>query len=258
MSSLILIAEMIIEVQTTQNVTIDYETAGLGKRILAYILDWIFIILWFAGWMWIFSIFGRIGLYTLFEGDTFSILIFMLFFFPFIFYDLLFETLNNGQSPGKMIMRIRVVNVDGTTPTIGSFLIRWLFRLVDFTITYSFVGIIMVAVTKKSQRLGDLLAGTTVIDLNLNANNKQLSITDLDFHEDYKVSYPDILDRLSDKDIQTIVSIIDDNRMEGSDYFNKRLSERIKSITGYSYDGPDIIFLRKVVSDYNYLAVQDA
>lgn len=134
---------------------------------------------------------------------------------------------------------------------------RWLFRIVDFTITYGFVGVIMVAVSKKSQRLGDLLAGTTVIDLKLNAGNRELSITDLDFHEDYKVTYVDVLDKLSDRDIQTIMSIVEDRRMRDSDYFNQRLAERIKSITGYNYEGPDRVFLKKVVNDYNFLAVQE-
>ncbi|MFV0417614.1 MAG: RDD family protein [Dysgonomonas sp.] len=248
---------MIIEVQTTQNVTIDYDTAGIGKRLLAYILDWIFIILWVAGWMWVFSIITGMGLRYLYDGDMFSIILIILFAFPVILYDFIFESLNNGQSLGKMILKIRVINVDGTTPSTGSYLIRWLFRLVDFLLTNNFLAVIMVAVTKKSQRLGDLLAGTTVIDLNLNAANKQLSITDLDFHTDYKVSYADVLDRLSDKDIQTIMSIVDDKRMRDSDYFNKRLADRIKTITGYTFEGPDRVFLRKVVSDYNFLAVQE-
>ena len=115
----------------------------------------------------------------------------------------------------------------------------------------------MIAVTKKSQRLGDYLAGTTVIDLRLNARNKELKLSDLDFHEDYKVTYKDVLDKLSDRDIQTITSIIDDQRMQYNEYFNQRLADRIKAITGYEYDGPDRIFLRKVVTDYNYLAVQE-
>ena len=248
---------MIIEVQTTQNVTIDYETAGVGQRILAYLLDRIAIVVWVIGWFWILGTVASFGINQAFNGDIFAVFIVIIIFFPVIFYDLLFETLNNGQSPGKMVMKIRVVNVDGTAPTSSSFLIRWLFRLIDFSMTEGFLAVIMVAVTKKSQRLGDLLAGTTVIDLKLNNRNRELSITDLDFHEDYKVTYIDVLDRLSDKDIQTISSIIEDQRMRDSDYFNQRLAERIKSITGYTYNGPDRVFLRKVVSDYNYLAVQE-
>ena len=248
---------MIIEVQTTQNVTIDYETANVGKRVLSYILDWIIIILWLIGWIWIFSLIARISFSTFLDGDVTAIFIYILFFGPILFYDLIFEVLNNGQSLGKMILKIKVVNVDGTKPSGTSLLVRWLFRLVDFSITYGFVGIIMSAITKKSQRLGDYLAGTTVIDLNVNARNKELSITDLDFHEDYKVTYNDVLDRLSDRDIQTIISITEDKRMRESDYFNNRLAERIKSITGYNYDGSDRVFLRKIVSDYNFLALQE-
>ena len=248
---------MIIEVQTTQNVTIDYETAGVVQRILAYLLDLIAIIVWVIGWFWILGTVASFGINQAFNGDIFAILLVIIILLPVVFYHLLFETLNNGQSPGKMVMKIRVVNVDGTAPTSSSFLIRWLFRLIDFSMTEGFLAVIMVAVTKKSQRLGDLLAGTTVIDLKLNSRNRELSITDLDFHEDYKVTYIDVLDRLSDKDIQTISSIIEDQRMRDSDYFNQRLAERIKSITGYTYNGPDRVFLRKVVSDYNYLAVQE-
>ena len=248
---------MIIEVQTTQNVTIDYETAGVGQRILAYLLDLIAIIVWVIGWFWILGTVASFSINQAFNGVIFAILLVIIILLPVVFYHLLFETLNNGQSPGKMVMKIRVVNVDGTAPTSSSFLIRWLFRLIDFSMTEGFLAVIMVAVTKKSQRLGDLLAGTTVIDLKLNSRNRELSITDLDFHEDYKVTYIDVLDRLSDKDIQTISSIIEDQRMRDSDYFNQRLAERIKSITGYTYNGPDRVFLRKVVSDYNYLAVQE-
>jgi uncharacterized RDD family membrane protein YckC len=248
---------MIIEVQTTQNVTIDYETAGVGYRLLAYFLDWVVIFIWYLGWIGIISIFSEAGLWSAFDGNGIMIFLIIIIAFPILFYDLLFETLNHGQSIGKMIVKIRVVNVDGTAPSGTSYLLRWLFRIVDFSMTEGFLAVIMIAATKKSQRLGDYIAGTTVIDLRLNARNKELKLSDLDFHEDYKVTYRDVLDRLSDRDIQTITSIIDDNRMQYNEYFNQRLADRIKSITGYEYDGPDRVFLRKVVSDYNYLAVQE-
>jgi uncharacterized RDD family membrane protein YckC len=247
---------MNIEVQTTQNVTIDYETAGVGYRILAYILDWIVIFIWYLGWAGIVSLAGE-SLFSAFSDNGLMIFFVIVITFPILFYDLLMETYNHGQSIGKMIVKIRVVNVDGTAPSGTSYSLRWLFRLVDFPLTYWLLSVIMIAVTKKSQRLGDYLAGTTVIDLRLDAKNKQLNLADLDFHNDYKVSYSDILDRLSDKDIQTIRTIIDDERMQYNEYFNQRLADRIKSITGYVYDGPDRVFLRKIVSDYNFLALQE-
>ena len=116
---------MIIEVQTTQNVTIDYETAGVGYRLLAYILDWVVILIWYLGWIGILSIFSEAGLWSAFDSNTAMIFIIIIMASPVLFYDLLFETLNKGQSIGKMIVKIRVVNVDGTVPSGTSYLLRW-------------------------------------------------------------------------------------------------------------------------------------
>lgn len=247
---------MNIEVQTTQNVTIDYETAGVGYRILAYIIDWVIIIIWYLGWLGVASLIGSSSIRF---GSEEGFIIFIIFIStPILFYDLLMETYNHGQSIGKMILKIRVVNVDGTTPSGTAYLLRWLFRLVDFSISYWLVGTIMVSASKKSQRLGDYLAGTTVIDLRLNKSGNQLNLSNLDFKETYEVAYSDILNLLSDKDIQTIRTIIDDDKMQYNEYFNQRLADRVRSITGYTFNGPDRLFLRKVVSDYNYLALQEA
>lgn len=248
---------MAIEVQTTQNVTIDYEPAGVGYRLLAYVVDWIFIILWILGCYGIYYLFDDLSNVSLFDS-TFGVIFFLLCGFPVFFYDLIFETMNNGQSLGKMLLKIRVVNTDGTAPSFGSYLLRWLFRAIDFSMSEGLVGVVMIVATKKSQRLGDYLAGTTVIDLKINSKNRDLSITDLDFHEDYKVTYSDVLDKLSDRDIQTIISILNDQRVNSNDYFSKRLADRTKLITGYTYDGPDKVFLKKLIDDYNYLALQQA
>jgi uncharacterized RDD family membrane protein YckC len=248
---------MPIEVQTTQNVTIDYEPAGLGYRILAYLVDWVIIIAWIIGWYAIiWGLFSNSWGFYMDSWESLYIFTYVIILFPMVFYDLLFEVFNNGQTPGKMIFKIRVVSLNGTSPTIGGYLLRWLFRLVDIWMSYGLLAIIMIAVTGKAQRLGDMIGGTTVIDMKPSSKNKELTLADLDFHEDYKVTYSDVLDKLSDRDIQTILAIMEDHNMQNNDYFRKRLADRIKDITGYSYNGPDHVFLNKVVSDYNYLALQ--
>lgn len=245
---------MSIEVQTTQNVTIDYEPAGLGYRMLAYSADWVIIGIWILGFVGIAYLGSSIpGMTDILYLDSFAIIFYIAVFFPVVFYDLLFETLNHGQTPGKMLFKIRVVNVDGTAPSFGGYLLRWLFRLVDIWLFYAMVAIIFIVVTKNGQRLGDLIGKTTVVDLKMKA---QLKLPELDFHDDYKVTYRDVLDRLSDKDIQTVRSIIEDVKMKNGEYFIAKLAHRIKLMTGYAYEGPDTIFLRKVVSDYDYLALQ--
>lgn len=240
---------MSIQVQTTQNVILDMRAAGLGPRVLARILDSIFIGLWVI-FFWILIITSSL------RDEGIVIILFIIVFVPVIFYDLLFEIFSNGQSLGKRIMNIRVVNLDGTTPSFGSYLIRWLFRLVDFTLTSSILAIILVAVTEKSQRLGDILAGTTVITLKPETNSEYLSIPDLDFHENYSVIYHDVLERLNDKDISTIRTVLDDYRYNNDPYTLKKLADKVSETTGYSYNGSERAFLKKIIDDYNYLSIQ--
>lgn len=247
---------MAIEVQTTQNVVIDYEPAGLGSRTLANIIDWGIMAVWILLWVGIYIIAGQKmhHIYNIFESNLLTIVIFLILA-PVVFYHLAFEIYNNGQSPGKRICKIKVVNTDGSVPTYSSFAIRWMFRLIDIYITEAMVSIIMIVTTKKSQRLGDYLAGTTVISLKTKSKNIIKAI-DLDFQDNYVVTYPDLLNRISDRDVQTIISIISDQNMSKTEYFCSELAKRMKAVTGYSYEGPDRVFLKKIVDDYNFLSLQ--
>lgn len=240
---------MAIEIQTTQNVTLHLREAGLAPRIFARLLDMLFIFLWFMGVM---IIYGELRL----GNDLEMIFIVVFAVIPYTFYDLLFEWFNDGQTPGKKIVKIKVVNLDGTTPSVSSYLIRWLFRLVDFQLTMSVLAVLMVAFTDKAQRLGDYLAGTTVISLKPEKESEELSIPDLDVYENYEPMFPDLLDKLTDNDINTIRSILNDKR-----YFNdlstlSYLADKIKKVTNYTFDGQDRDFLKKLLDDYNYLSMQ--
>lgn len=248
---------MAIEVQTTQNVIIDYEPAGLGYRLLAYIVDILVMTLWIVGWYFfiveLFPIWPYIWNHYF---NSLGVLFIICILFPVIFYNLLFDTLNNGQTLGKMLFKIKVVNLDGTKPSFGSYLLRWLFRLIDITLTEGMMAVILIGFSEKKQRLGDIVAGTTVIDLKPGNQNKVPTIADLDFEDNYQVKYTDVLDKLSDRDIQVITSMIKDRKFIKDKNNCKRLTERVLSITGYSLEGSDIAFLNKVVDDYNYLALQ--
>lgn len=240
---------MAIEIQTTQNVTLHLREAGLGPRVLARILDMLFIFLWFMGVAVAIE-----GMY--FDHDTTSTILIIFVLIPYVFYDLLFEWLNNGQTPGKKIVKIRVVNLDGTTPSIGGYLIRWLFRLVDFQLTMNALAVLMVAFTDKSQRLGDYLAGTTVISLKPEKESEGLAIPDFGIYENYEPMFPDLLDKLTDSDMGTIRSIFNDRRYFYDGDTISHLATRIKKVTGYTFEGQDRDFLKRLLDDYNYLSMQ--
>src|ERR1051325_3778146 len=109
--------------------------------------------------------------------------------FPVMFYDLLCEMLLNGQSVGKKVMGIKVISLNGNQASFGQYFIRWLFRIVDFSFSGSIVALVMVAVSEKKQRLGDLVAGTVLVK-----TKPRIQISDTIFQqheENYQVTYPE-------------------------------------------------------------------
>ena len=131
---------------TGQFVRISQTPASIGERLMALIIDYFLI-----------------GLYILSTATLLSELSlpsgFSLFFFlcivylPILGYSFLCEMFNHGQSFGKKLINIRVVKVDGSTPSIGSYLLRWLLFPIDGPIT-SGLGLLVVLLNKNNQRLG--------------------------------------------------------------------------------------------------------
>jgi len=142
---------------TSQFVRISQTPASIGERIVARIIDYAIIVFYMIGIIFLINFIDTM----INRNDT--ILIFFLFTIPVWFYDFLWEVFNNGQSPGKYLMKTRVVNKDGSRPTLGSFFMRWLLSFVDMGA--SGIGLLFILFTKNSQRLGDLAAGTMVIKL---------------------------------------------------------------------------------------------
>jgi len=81
----------------------------------------------------------------------------------FFFYTLLMEVLNDGRSLGKMMVGLRVVRIDGRPVTAYDYLMRWIFRWLDIYMTSGCMAVLMIAGSPRGQRIGDLLADTTVI-----------------------------------------------------------------------------------------------
>jgi uncharacterized RDD family membrane protein YckC len=102
-----------VRVRTTQNVVIDYPLAGLGDRILAFLNDAL-ILAAYAGLCWL--AFDRLELVV----DWITMLF---IYIPYLLYHLLFEIFMDGQSPEKRQRKIKVVRLDGTSPSIGNYLL---------------------------------------------------------------------------------------------------------------------------------------
>lgn len=166
---------------TGQYVQISQSPASLGERIVAQIIDDFLIICYLVG---VSLLIAELDFFYRTKMLFFLIAIYL----PALFYHFLMELFNHGQSVGKMVMRIRVVKKDGTTPGIGDFFMRWLLQLVD--LGFSGVGALVILISKNSQRLGDLAAGTMVIQLN-DYRKIQVSLDEFYYLDrKYKPVYP--------------------------------------------------------------------
>jgi hypothetical protein len=127
-----------------------------------------------------------------------------LVFYP-SFFDLICEIWLNGQSIGKRARNIKVIKLDGSAPTIGAYILRWIFRIIDFSIFGQWVGVVAIAAGGKGQRLGDMVAGTTVVRIEPKVSLDALRQPVLD--EAYEVMIPEV-SLLSDADIEIIRQVI--------------------------------------------------
>lgn len=170
---------------------------------------------------------------------------------PFLLYHPLFEILMNGQTPGKRQMRIKVVSVDGSSPSIGAYLMRWLFRLIEVFALRGALAIVTIAASGKGQRLGDMAAGTSVVKL----VSPEAASSDTVFasaEEGYEPSFPQAA-QLNDRDIGTIYEALAVSRDTGNGTPASMLTEKVKSVLGIESDLPPIKFLYTIIKDHSQL-----
>jgi len=153
-------------IDTPETVQLERRLAGIGSRFIAGLLDYLLIFLIFASLAILLLLVG-INVVTGFRaaiafGMWLIALLILILFAIHWGYFVFFEMRTNGQTPGKKYMKIRVVQVEGAGISFNSIAIRNLLRAVDILGFYAVAGIVMF-VTSKGQRLGDLAAGTVVI-----------------------------------------------------------------------------------------------
>lgn len=244
-----------IKINTSQNVSLSYAAACVGPRILAGLLDMVFV---YAYAFILIMIFSFAVLRREYSGDyetreTFNqimIGIMILLLLPAMLYNLLCETFMNGQSFGKKIMKIKVIKLDGTQPNFGSYLVRSMFRLVDISLISPCIAIITIAVSKNSQRFGDMVAGTTVILI-----NKKISLNETILNKqkaDYKIVYHQV-SLMSDTDANTIKEVLDFGIAQDQPQHIALLAKKIRDKYGITdIKQKDESFLKTLLMDYSH------
>lgn len=224
-----------IEITTSHNIVVRFELASLMQRVIAFAIDIVLLII-------------VTGLVALLGFDLFYwILIFPLW----AFYHLGFEIFYQGRSIGKKLLKIRVVSLEGRSAKVNDYLIRWVFRLIEVLPTLGSVAMIFISSSDKNQRIGDMLANTTVVK-ERNENAVQLkSIEKIKVEEE--VIYPNAI-QFSDADMLLVKQAI--KRYMSNPHQNNKavldeLSARISDKLNVDIKGmKKVDFLNKVLYEY--------
>src|SRR5712691_1436467 len=156
-----------LEVETPDHVVLRYDLAGAGNRGFAAVLDFLVatviaftaIVLLGIGAA-LLGVAGALSEASFFFLGGLTLIVTLVLIWA---YFIMLEWLWNGQTIGKRIYKLRVINEDGSPAQFTAVLIRNLMRLVDFLPAFYGVGVLSIVLTPKSQRLGDLAAGTYVV-----------------------------------------------------------------------------------------------
>jgi len=230
-----------LQINTTQNVKINFEAAGVGERLLAFVLDTAIKIGYLIVVSYVFGAFDNMDQWSQIGLNT-------ILSFPVIFYTLVLEAFLEGQTIGKKALKIKVVKIDGYQASISDYLVRWFFRIVDI---YIFgIGFFVIIFNKRSQRFGDMAAGTAVIALRDKVTINHTILENL--KEDYKPTYPGVI-KLSDNDARIIKETF--NVAKASRDYNTliKLRAKIVEVTEIKkVSSSDIEFIDTILKDYNY------
>lgn len=224
-----------INVETSQNVAIEYEIASVGDRILATLLDGL--------------IMGGVTLIlvTLTAAIDSPSFMFVIIGLPIMFYTLLCEIFMSGQTLGKRARNIKVIRVDGGQPSLGNYLLRWLLRLIE-VVPYGIIAVITIIINGKGQRLGDIAAGTAVIKLRVKQKNKLQELAKPG--EDYVPVFQEAAD-LSDRDVELIAKVLQGKDIEGQYHLVEKLTDKLKQTLNVESKLTPHDFLLTLLKDFN-------
>lgn len=154
------------ELELPEEIDLQVEVANVGSRTLAILIDLA------LGGLVIFVVYSLTLLVghnmaekwvARFSAGTLEIVLLLLIFgFQWVYFNL-FEWIWNGQTPGKRLLHLRVIKVDGSPVSGIDVLLRNLARPIDTLGPMGLIGLLMIFVSRKAQRLGDLMARTLVI-----------------------------------------------------------------------------------------------
>ncbi|MGD1945285.1 MAG: RDD family protein [Croceivirga sp.] len=233
-----------LQINTTQNVNLNYKIVSIGERILAFLLD--------AFVLYLYVILVRLigdAIGYIYEDRWTQRGLVALIFLPAMGYSLFMQSIFNGRTIGKMLLKMRVVRFDGTPVHWSNYLVRWMLRLVDIWIFFGSIGILTLLFSERRQRLGDAAAGTVVISTK---NKTKVSHTILEEVEETYIPKFTNVTLLTDKDVRLIKETYS-IAVRSNDYKTlNALRLKVDGILKTNSELYDKQYLDTVLKDYNH------
>lgn len=151
-------------IETSEGIDIEVVPAGLAVRSIAFVIDLLIRA----------AIIFAVALLSFYLGAFGQGLLLITVFVVEWFYPVLFE-ISSGATPGKKAMGLKVVHENGLPVNFGASLSRNLFRFIDFLPVCYVLGGICLMLNQKCKRVGDIVAGTTVVYVNENDRSVNFS-----------------------------------------------------------------------------------
>jgi uncharacterized RDD family membrane protein YckC len=238
---------LVVKLDTGFNIEVEFPIAPFHRRLFAWITD----VLIMGSYLWVTGIIisNMLGSEWAYQFEW----LYVLYFLPAFLYHLLLEIFLNGQSLGKRALRIKVITLEGGQPSISQYLIRWMFRTIDIGLFF-LPGFFSIILSARAQRIGDMVAGTIVIDTRASTSWQDTIFTEIE--TTYQPKYPQVM-QLTDKDINTLKSIINAVRKRNDYELAHRISERIQSKLNMQADEDSLAFLQRLLKDYNYYSTNN-
>jgi uncharacterized RDD family membrane protein YckC len=227
-----------VNTSTGQNVSDRPAPAAVGTRIGAFLLDTV------AMTLYVVMISS-----ALISADVEDVWIWSVFVvIPAFSFGFICEVLMNGQTPGKRIMDIHVVNLDGTRARPVQYGIRWICGLIDFIFLFGVLATILITSGRKGQRLGDMVASTYVIKA---AGQKRVS-ANIQVYRGYSPVFPQAV-HLDQYYLELINRALDASRDHNNQTPAQMVTEKLKSLLAVCTEMPASQFLTTLRDDYNHL-----
>jgi uncharacterized RDD family membrane protein YckC len=266
----------IITIGTPFNIDLEFKVAAFSKRLSAWAID-ITVICFY------YYIMLRFISPLFYKSEAISSAAELLVIVaPVLLYQLSMELFVNGQTLGKMVAGIKVIDIEGREPTWGQYFIRWILcigNLYIYVIPYLIGSMIYrnagqnialmfflmivylpdflsVIISEKSQRIGDFAAGTVVIDKNYKPDINETIYLEIE-DKTYKPLFPEVM-RLTDRDINGIRNLINmKGASKDTEHYIVDVAQKIKLVLGVESDLHPTDFLRQLLQDYNYITAQN-